>query len=103
MGGVHRGPDRGAGRLHLPPLGGAGERPRLVRALRALGLTVWEGEANYLLFRAGCTDLRERLLKKDILIRACAGYAGLGPDYYRVCVRTGRENERLLYALKEVL
>ena len=79
------------------------ERPRLVRALRALGLTVWEGEANYLLFRAGCTDLRERLLKKDILIRACAGYAGLGPDYYRVCVRTGRENERLLYALKEVL
>ena len=27
LGGVHRGPDRGAGRLHLPPLGGAGPRP----------------------------------------------------------------------------
>lgn len=79
------------------------ERPRLTAALRALGLTVWEGEANYLLFRAGCTDLRERLLTKNILIRSCAGYAGLGPDFYRVCVRTGPENEKLLQALEEVL
>ena len=79
------------------------ERPRLIGGLRALGLTSWEGEANYLLFRAGCTGLRERLLEKDILIRSCAGYTGLGPDYYRVCVRTGPDNDRLLRAIEEVL
>lgn len=80
------------------------ERPRLAAALEALGLTVTEGQANYLLFRAaGNADLKERLLARGILVRSCANYRGLGPDYYRVCVRTGAENRRLLAALKEVL
>ena len=80
------------------------ERPRLAAELRALGLTVTEGQANYLLFRAaGTAGLKERLLARGILIRSCANYRGLGPDYYRVCVRSGEENWRLLAALKEVL
>ncbi len=79
------------------------ERPRLMGGLRALDLTVWEGEANYLLLRAGRSDLRERLLEKNILIRSCAGCPGLGPDYYRVCVRTHPDNTRLLQAIREVL
>ena len=62
------------------------------------------GAANYLLFRApGITDLRERLVARGILIRSCANYQGLGPDAYRVAVRTGAENARLLDALREVL
>jgi len=80
------------------------ERPRLAEGLRALGLTVTGGQANYLLFRAkGTADLRERLLLRGILIRSCANYPGLTADYYRVCVRTRQENLRLLAALKEVL
>ena len=69
------------------------QRPRLLEALRSLGCTVWAGEANYLLFRApGVADLKERLLERNILIRSCANYHGLGPDFYRVCVR--REEEK---------
>ena len=80
------------------------ERPRLAAALGELGLTVFPGEANYLLFRApGVADLKERLLGKNILIRSCANYHGLGEDYYRTCVRTGPENDALLRALREVL
>ncbi|MCI9119287.1 MAG: threonine-phosphate decarboxylase [Flavonifractor sp.] len=82
----------------------AKERPRLTEALRALGLTVTEGQANYLLFRAEhITDLKERLLERGVLIRSCANYHGLGPDYYRVCVRLESDNQRLLAALQEVL
>ena len=82
----------------------AKERPRLTEALRALGLTVTEGQANYLLFRAEhITDLKERLLERGVLIRSCANYHGLGPDYYRVCVRLESDNQRLLTALQEVL
>ena len=44
-----------------------------------------------------------RLEGKNILIRSCANYAGLGADYYRTAVRTGPDNEQLLRALKEVL
>lgn len=80
------------------------ERPRLLAALRSLGLTVFEGEANFLLFRApGVTDLKEQLLTKNLLIRSCANYQGLGPDYYRVCIKTGPENDILLENVREVL
>ena len=80
------------------------ERPALQAGLTALGLEVVPGAANYLLFRApGITDLRERLVARGILIRSCANYQGLGPDAYRVAVRTGAENARLLDALREVL
>ena len=80
------------------------QRPSLLQALRSLGCTVWEGQANYLLFRArGVTDLKERLLGKNILIRSCANYHGLGPDFYRVCVRREEENTQLIAAMREVL
>ena len=80
------------------------ERPRLTAGLEALGITVWPGEANYLLLRApGIADLKERLLGRGVLIRSCANYHGLGEDYYRVCIRTEPDNDALLRALKEVL
>ena len=80
------------------------QRPRLLEALCSLGCTVWAGEANYLLFRApGVADLKERLLERNILIRSCANYHGLGPDFYRVCVRREEENTKLIAALREVL
>ena len=80
------------------------ERPALLKGLRDLGLTVWEGSANYLLFRAqGNIPLKERLEERDILIRSCANYPGLGPEYYRVAVRTAPDNAILLRALKEAL
>lgn len=80
------------------------ERPRLRTGLEALGLEVWPGEANYLLFQAkNVTNLKALLTEKGILIRSCANYTGLGPDYYRTAVRVPEENDRLLMALGEVL
>lgn len=80
------------------------ERPRLQAGLKALGLEVWPGEANYLLFQAkNVTNLKALLTEKGILIRSCANYTGLGPDYYRTAVRLPEENDRLLTALGEVL
>ena len=80
------------------------ERPRLQAGLRSLGLEVWPGEANYLLFRAeNITDLKALLVERGILIRSCANYRGLGPDFYRTAVRLPEENDRLLEALGEVL
>ena len=79
------------------------ERPRLVRALEGLGFLVCPGQANYLLFRApGLPDLKQRLLARGVLIRACGNYHGLDEYDYRVCVRTGEENGRLVDAIREV-
>ena len=79
-------------------------REALLAALRELGLEVWPGQANYLLFRAtGQYDLKERMAARGILLRSCANYDGLGPDYYRAAVRLPGENERLISTLRAVL
>ena len=78
------------------------QRPKLIAGLRALGLRVLEGRANYLLFQAAET-LGETLRQKGVVLRSCANYPGLDGSWYRTAVRTGPENEQLLKTLKEVL
>lgn len=80
------------------------ERDFLKREFAKLGLCVIGSHANYVFFRAGQVhNLKERLLKRHILIRSCGNYRGLDASYYRVAVRTHRENEALLHALQKEL
>lgn len=82
----------------------AEERARLTGALTGLGLTVYEGQANYLLFHApGQGNLCERLLPHRIMIRSCGNYPGLTNEHYRVAVKSAADNEKLTAALREVL
>lgn len=78
------------------------ERVWLYESLRALGLRIAPGEANFLLFRSR-TPLDAPLRERGILIRCCGDFAGLDDNWYRVAVRTRAENERLIEALREVL
>lgn len=41
-------------------------------------------------------DLKELLLERGVLIRACGNYEGLDERYYRICVRTHEENLELI-------
>ncbi len=79
------------------------QRPMLMQGLSTLGITYITGEANYLLFYCPHIPLQEELCARGILIRNCADLSGLGPGWYRVAVRTAKENERLLVALTEVI
>ena len=78
------------------------ERPRLAAGLRALGLYVIEGRANYLLFRAPA-DFGEKLRQHGAVVRSCGNYPGLDDGWYRTAVRTAEENTKLLAIMKEVL
>lgn len=80
----------------------AQQRPAMTAGMRALGLRVIDGRANYLLFRAPA-DLNERLRPLGTQVRSCANYPGLGPEWYRTAVRTAPENARLLEIMREVL
>ena len=80
----------------------AAQKPKLTAGLRALGLRVIEGRANYLLLQ-GPETLGGQLRQKGIVLRGCANYPGLDASWYRTAVRTGPENERLLKTLQEVL
>ena len=80
----------------------AQQRPLLAEGLRALGLRVLDGSANYLLFHAPET-LGEALRQKGVVVRSCANYPGLDAGWYRTAVRTAPENEQLLRKIAEVL
>lgn len=77
-------------------------RAYLSDELEALGLRVIPGAANYLLVRSA-KPLPEALAKKNILVRPCADYHGLSERWMRIAVRTDKENEQLIEAVKEVL
>ena len=78
------------------------ERERMAHTLCSCGVTVYRGEANYLLLYYD-VDLYEKLLSRRILIRDCSDYIGLSKGYARVAVRTPEENDQLLSAIKEVI
>ena len=80
----------------------AHEREVLADGLRALGMAVIPGQANYLLFQSGIA-LYEPLLERGILIRRCENYEGLDESWYRVAVRCAADNARLLQALSDIV
>lgn len=80
----------------------ADQRPRLAAGLRALGLRVVDGQANYLLFRAPA-DFGAKLRRHGAVVRGCGNYPGLDETWYRTAVRTQKENEQLLKIVREVL
>ncbi len=78
----------------------AAEKPYLETALADLGFKVFRGTANYIFFK-GPKNLKEKCLLQGILIRDCSNYQALSEGYYRIAVRTHKENEMLVTALKK--
>ncbi len=85
-------------------------RRQLEKGLKAFPqLAVFPSQANFLLIRLEDSSwsgplLRERLLSRGILIRACDDFTGLAPGrFIRVAVRAEEENQRLLLGLRELL
>lgn len=80
------------------------ERMYLKGELEAFGMQVWDGQADYLFFRApGIRDLYDRLLPKGILIRRCGNYRGLDETCYRTAVKDHAANKQLVKSLREAL
>ena len=74
-------------------------RAQLTAGLLELGCKVYPGAANYLLFRAR-EGLAAELRLRGILLRECANFRGLSPEFYRTAVRSREENSVLLRELK---
>ena len=77
------------------------EREYMKQELSALGFRVYDSKANYIFFE-GDESLYDTLLQEGILIRDCSNYKGLSKGFFRVAVKTRKENERLLACLKRL-
>lgn len=81
------------------------EREFLLRQLPDIqGITVFPGEANFLLLRGeskgfSSADLYRKLASRGILVRNAANYPGLDQRYFRVAVLRREKNIRLLEEL----
>lgn len=76
------------------------ERKKLQDALLETGRQVLDTPANFLFFK-GEKDLYQRALAEGFLIRDCSNYPGLSAGYYRMAVRSPKENERMIKWLKK--
>ena len=81
------------------------ERDYLIPNLEKTGIKVIASNANYIFLKDSCETkkpLHELLFEKGILIRNCDNYYGLGPGYYRICIKKHEENVKLIDVLREI-
>lgn len=71
------------------------------------GVRVFDSAANFFMVKImdkslTAPELKSILFEKGILIRDLSAFRGLGPGYFRIAIKTRRENEILIRALKRV-
>lgn len=85
------------------------ERTALAKSLSEIeGLHVYPSVTNFLLVKIqNCkvtsTMLKELLAKEHILIRDCCTFMGLDDSYFRVTVRSAKDNQKLAQTIKQIL
>lgn len=79
------------------------QRPLLIKELEQLGMIVYHGRANYILFYTEDIRLHHKLRTQGILIRDCSNYKGLKAGYYRIAVRDVKDNKKFITQLKKAL
>ena len=82
------------------------ERTGLINGLSGIDhLQPFPSSANFVMVKTAKPRLtgdllRQALIAEGIVIRQCSNFPGLGPAYFRVAVRTAKENRALLDALR---
>jgi threonine-phosphate decarboxylase len=77
-----------------------GEKKFLEKSFRKLNMECFPSDANFYLLRTDHADnLYQQLKKKGMLLGNCSGYKGLDDTYFRVAVRSHKENAMLMKAL----
>ncbi len=87
----------------------AKERAQLAKGLEEIeGLNVYPSVTNFLLVKITnrkitSTKLKEALTKERILIRDCCTFMGLDDKYFRVTIRSTKDNQKLVQTIKQII
>lgn len=77
------------------------ERQFMEKRLMQIGLKVFPSVSNFITIYSD-KPLYEKLLKRGILIRDCSNFRGLGKGFYRIAVKSRKENEKLFMAIESL-
>ncbi|MBQ9278918.1 MAG: aminotransferase class I/II-fold pyridoxal phosphate-dependent enzyme [Lachnospiraceae bacterium] len=69
---------------------------------RNLGIKTYQSFTNFILIKTDI-PLYDKLLDKGILIRDCSDFIGLKKGYYRIAVKSHKENIILIDTIKEIM
>jgi threonine-phosphate decarboxylase len=87
----------------------AKERAQLTKNLNEIeGLHVYPSVTNFVLVKIlnrkiTSTKLKDLLAKEHILIRDCCTFVGLDDSYFRITVRSAKDNQKLVRTIKQIL
>ena len=87
----------------------AKERETLAKSLSEIeGFHVFPSVTNFLLVKITngkitSTQLKEALAKQRMLIRDCCTFMGMDDTYFRVTVRSAKDNQKLVEAIRQIL
>lgn len=71
---------------------------------RISGITAYESEANFILFkyeRENPLEWHEKLILKGLYLRTCTDFHGLGPNYFRMAVKDRHSNQKCIEIIRE--
>lgn len=77
------------------------ERKILIHGLQKYVQKIYDSEANFLLVKAE-KEFAEKLLAKGILIRSGNTFEGLDDTFFRIAIRTHKENEHLIKTVQDI-
>ena len=77
-------------------------REYLIRKLNSLGYKVFESKTNFILFKTKHTNIKDKLEEYGILIRSCSNYRNLNEEYFRIAVKSEKNNKYFIDCLKEI-
>lgn len=80
----------------------AEEKKYLLEELNQLPVEIYGHAANFIFFRAE-KGLEKRMEQYHILIRDCSNFRGLEKGWYRIAVRSRKENQALIQGMKKAL
>ena len=85
------------------------ERIKFTKQLKEIpGLHVFPSDTNFLLIKITnnnitSTKIKEELAKTGMLIRDCCTFVGLDSTYFRVTVRSDKDNQKLVDTIKKLI
>jgi histidinol-phosphate aminotransferase len=82
-----------------------GERERVSKELKAMGVAVFPSEANFILIRLKMRskEFCEKMMRRGVIVRDCSTFSGCKDGDIRVSIGKREENDIFLNAVGEVL
>ncbi|MDS0528205.1 aminotransferase class I/II-fold pyridoxal phosphate-dependent enzyme [Clostridium sp. SHJSY1] len=79
-----------------------GNREYLIGKLKELGFKVFNSKANFIFFKSKDRNLDSKLEGQGILIRSCKNYKNLSDEFFRIAVKSQKDNEYLISCLENI-